>query len=256
MSADASLDQDLLTQIERDSWKTSLLEKTREECPGMTDVEILAFLKNDLGINPDVMVSYCMNHGDACFGMTYTQVARVSGLHASPLLACAPARPEIEHTVVAPETEDLRMEDFAEENTIQAVTNDRNFMPYCFKVNADPDDKQTVRGYLLMHALASKTFFLFIGGSVIFPLLYLYFHTITALSQVPSGLPFGAQLLYLHETMNFHGSAPRDLLVVLFLVCGAQFWMVVTKIVLRILGQVTSNVMDSGLKLLSILRKG
>lgn len=258
-----ALDQEMFDDIERSSWKTSLMEKTREVCPGMSDSEILAFLRNDLGINSDVIVSYCMKHVDACFGLNYMQVAKMAGFHSSTLLACSGHLsdtsmdlPDVSHTVVAPETEELRMAEFAAENLESSVHNDRNFMPYCYKVSVDPDDSQTIRGYLLMHALASKTMFFFVGGSVVFPLIFLYVHSLVALTQVPSGLSFGAQLLYLHETMNLSGDAPRDLLVVLFVFCGFQFFCVVQKIAWRIINHFVGGALDQGLQLLSILRRG
>jgi len=258
-----ALDQEMFEDIERSSWETSLMEKTREVCPGMSDTDILAFLRNDLGIKSGVIVSYCMKHVDACFGMNYMQVAKMAGLHSSTLLACSGSSsescvelPDVPHTVVAPETEESRMAEFAAENLDSAIYNDRNFMPYCYKVSVDPDDKQTVRGYLLMHALASKTMFFFVGGSVVFPLIFLYVHSLVALTQVPSGLSLGAQLLYLHETMNFSGDAPRDLLVVLFVFCGFQGFLVVQKIFLRAINHFVGGALDHGLNLLSILRRG
>lgn len=255
-----ALDQEMFDDIERSSWKTSLMEKTRVACPGMTDNDILAFLRNDLGINVDVIVSYCMQHVDACFGLNYMQVAKMAGLHTSTLLACSGsstdsiAPTEIQHTDVAPESEDLRMQTFASENLATEIRNDRNFMPYCYRVSVDPDSDQTVRGYLLMHALASKFMFFCIGGSVVFPLMFLYVHSLFALTQVPSNLPFGAQMLFLHETMNLSGNAPRTILIVLFAFCAFQAYLVAQKIFFRILNYILGGVMDHGLELVKLLR--
>lgn len=258
----SNADREMFDAIERDSWHTSLMEKTRDRFSGMSDDDIRKTLRDMFDINLDVIVTYCMSHLEDCFGKDYIQVALDSGLHNSSTLGFVQSAstaskvpcPNIEHVDCSPSACLVSSAEHADSNFTDAVRNDKNFMPYCHKLNIDPDDDTAVRGYAFSHTLVSKVMFLFIAGAIVFPLVWFYWHTVTTVFDLSAGANLAQKAILLRERTDIVGDNAKNGVVYLLILAAFQSVLVFIKIQNRIFSTFISGVLNMFSNLGIILR--
>lgn len=247
MSQFNQTDAQMFDEIERHSWHESLMEKTRDAFLGLSDDEIRAFLRDTLKININAIVSYCMSHADDCFGLSYVDVARVSGIHDSEALrfsAGCVGSPvaDMEHVDVSASAEAASQETHKDNNLVFEVNQDRNYSTYCQSLNIDPDDKSSVRGYVFSNSLATRVLFFFVGGAFVFPLVLFYMKFVGAiyLPSLSGGLAEAS--LSLHDSVYCAGSNSKDFAIYALAFTMFQAVVVILKIKLRIISAFISSV--------------
>jgi hypothetical protein len=258
----SNADREMFDAIERDSWHASLMEKTRERFFGMSDSDIRRTLRDMFDINLDVIVTYCMSHLDDCFGKDYIQVALDSGLHNSSTLGFAQSSPtatmvpcpNIEHVDCSPAACAASDAEHAASNFEYAVRNDKNFMPYCHKLDIDPDDDTAVRGYAFSHTLVSKVMFFFIAGALVFPLVWFYWHTVATAFDLSAGTTLAQKAILLRENTDIIGGNSKGCVVYLLVLAAFQAVLVFVKIQNRIFSTFVSGVINMFSNLGIVLR--
>lgn len=241
------LDNQMMLEIERDSWHEELLKNTRAECYGLSDKEIMSLVKNDLRIDTKLVIDYCMAHIDTCFGKSYMQVAREQGFHNSAAL-----RVKVSGDTLLPDVPvfDCSQENIAAERKTaaavsfeEAVRNDAKFFPYCQNAAIDPDDPASAHGYAFSFSLVSRFVFLIVAGAIVLPLLVVYLHSIDRLFDFTGCATYLEHIIAFQQNLNLSINPSNYAWAAIF-IGFVQFVCVLNKIRMRVFDFIFGHIIE------------
>lgn len=241
------LDNQMMLEIERNSWHEELLKNTRSECYGLSDKEIMSLVRNDLRIDTKLVIDYCMAHIDTCFGKSYMQVAREQGFHNSAALRVRVSGetilPDVPVFDCSRESIDVERKAAAVVSFEEAVRNDSKFFPYCQQAAIDPDDPASAHGYAFSFSLLSRFAFLVVAGALVLPLLFVYLHSIDVLLDFNGCASYLEKVVAFQQNLNLSVN-PSNFIWAAIFIGFIQLVCVLNKIRMRIFDLIFGHIIE------------